>query len=433
MFFLLVRVDYIISFFTFGLLTSLLINLFSYINKTNRDFTNFLTSFVHNDFTIHYSAKNKGKSFDKLYQTFELIQAQLRSLNFEKEIINQHLQNLVEHMDVGVISLDKDQNIQLLNKAFRQMFNTPALSRGQHISKVSIELSNIVHQLRPDEKRLTKLKISSSLQQLIIHSSVYKLKGQEFKLISLKNIHGELDEREMESYQKLIRVLTHEIMNTLSPIISLSGTINQSVKDLVKEQTPLDDKTGNYLNEGIEAIQDRSQGLLKFTEEYRKLMRLPQPKLKLVDINEYFKKFRLLFEQQIKDKNIEFTFEYSEDIQHLNIDSELFEQLLINVYKNAIESFDQIEQTSHSVYKPTLRSTIHKNEEGFITITISDNGCGMDNEMQEKAFIPFFTTKEKGSGIGLSLSKQIVLLHKGRMHCDSKVGKGTKISILLNP
>jgi two-component system, NtrC family, nitrogen regulation sensor histidine kinase NtrY len=432
MYFLIIKTDYIISIFASILLLTLIINLLSYVNKTNRDFTNFLTSFVHNDFTIHYSGKNKGRSFDKLYQTFEQIQAQFRSLNFEKEVVNQHLQNLVKHIDVGIISLDKDQNIQLINEAFKMMFGLPNLTFGQPLSKVSTTFINIAREIKPNEKKLIKLKINKVLQQMVIHADVYKLNGHEYKLISLKNIHGELDEREMESYQKLIRVLTHEIMNTLSPIISLSGTINQSIKDLVHDQNPLDTETGNYLNEGIEAIQDRSQGLLKFTEAYRKLMRLPQPKLKLVDTNNYFNKFHLLFNQQIQDRNIEFTFSNSDDQDLLFIDPELFEQVLINIYKNAIESFDQFKAKKKPSFIPLIKTHILKKDERLIEIKISDNGCGMESESQEKAFIPFYTTKEEGSGIGLSLSKQIVLLHKGSINFESKAENGTTVSIFLN-
>ncbi len=424
-----IRTDYIVSVFGSMLFIILLINLFSYINKTNRDFTNFLTSFVHNDFTIHYSGKYKGKTFEKLYQTFELIQAQFRTLSFEKELINQHLQNLVEHVDTGIISLDKDLKIQLINKAFKRMFDQPHLSRGQNTSTINKSLINILREVKPGEKNLTKLRINNSLQQLAIHADVYKLNGIEYKLISLKNIHGELDEKEMESYQKLIRVLTHEIMNTLSPIISLSGTINQSVKELVKEQTPINAETGLYLNEGIEAIHDRSEGLLRFTESYRKLMRLPKPKLKPVETEAYFNKFRLLFEDQIKKKEIEFSITNHASENQLLIDPELFEQVLINIYKNAIESFDKIKKST--AFIPLIKTVIAKEENNSISIKIADNGCGIDSESQEKVFIPFYTTKNEGSGIGLSLSKQIVLLHKGGIVFNSEKGKGTEVSIFI--
>ncbi len=426
-----IRIDYIVSIFGFILFIALVINLFSYINKTNHDFTNFLTSFVHNDFTIHYSGKNKGRSFEKLYQTFELIQAQFRTLNIEKELINQHLQNLVEHIDIGIISVDKALKIQLINKAFKQMFNSPHLDRGQKLTKVGEEITSLLKEIKPNEKKLIKVSINNALQQLAIHTDVYKLNGLEYKLISLKNIHGELDEKEMESYQKLIRVLTHEIMNTLSPIISLSGTINQSVKELVKTQSPIDTETGNYLNEGIEAIQDRSQGLLKFTEAYRKLMRLPQPKLKLVDTNNYFNKFHLFFNQQIQEKNIEFTYSNPDDQEQLFIDPELFEQVLINIYKNAIESFEFKELKTEATFIPLIKTLISLEEDQLVSIKISDNGCGMDAESQENAFIPFYTTKNDGSGIGLSLSKQIILLHKGSISFESEKGKGTQVSIFL--
>ena len=156
LFFLFISTDYIISFFSTAFLIFLIINLFTYINKTNRDFTNFLTSFVHDDFTIHYSGRSKGHTFDKLYQTFELIQAKFRVLNFEKELVNQHLQNLVEHIDIGIISVDKDLNIQLTNKAFKKMFNMPYLTQGQNLSILNETLFQTIKSLKPDQKNWSK-------------------------------------------------------------------------------------------------------------------------------------------------------------------------------------------------------------------------------------------------------------------------------------
>lgn len=425
-----IRNDYIITFFGLLFTVLLITSLFSYINKTNRDFTNFLTSFVNNDFTIHYSGRDKGHSFDKLYKTFELIQAQFRTLSFEKELINQHLQHLVEHIDVGIISLDEKHKIQLINKAFKNMFGVPNLNRGQNITKLGKTFTGIIAEINPGDKKLTKLRINNSNQQLAIYANDYRLNNIAYKLISFKNIHGELDEREMESYQKLIRVLTHEIMNTLSPIISLSGTINQSVDELVNEQIPIDADTSSYLKEGIAAIQDRSEGLLNFTKAYRKLMRLPTPKPIQVEVEGYFKKLQLLFEQELQKKQIEFSIANPQALTHLFIDPELFEQVLINIYKNAIESFEPPQFETGSEFIPIIKTLISK-ESHISSIKISDNGCGMDDEAQDKAFIPFYTTKEEGSGIGLSLSKQIVLLHKGSLIFDSGKGKGTEISIFL--
>jgi len=436
-YFIFVSIDFIIVFFSICLLVFLLVNLFSYINKTNRDFTNFLTSFVHSDFTINYAAQGKGRTFEKLYQTFELIQKQFNKLHFEKEQVNQHLQNLIEHVDVGIISIDEELEIHLVNNAFKKLISIPFLSQGQSIIQLNEVLFKTMKEIEPNEKRLVKIKINNSVQELAIHANVYKLNARIFKLISIKNIHGELDEKEMESYQKLIRVLTHEIMNTLSPIISLSGTINQSIKELVKDKSSIDTETGNYLNEGIEAIHDRSEGLLKFTESYRKLMRIPQPKLKSVESQSYFHKLRTLLDQQLHANNIDFEMDIDEDLKQLFIDPELFEQVLINIYKNAIESFSltksMVKPMLDQSTLPSIKTQIYKSRDSNICIKISDNGSGMDKESIENAFIPFYTTKDEGSGIGLSLSKQIVLLHKGSIILESELGKGTDVYLFLNP
>ena len=283
---------------------------------------------------------------------------------------------------------------------------------------------------------MVKVKIDNVIQELAVHANVYKLNAREFKLISIKNIHGELDVKEMESYQKLIRVLTHEIMNTLSPIISLSGTINRSIKELAKDQSTMDEATGNYLNEGIEAIHDRSEGLLKFTESYRKLMRLPQPKMQSVETQVYFNKLQKLFDQQMHDNNITCSIEILDNQNYLFIDPDLFEQVLINIYKNAFEAFpifnSKTKPGTKIASRPTINTKVLKNKSGGTTIKITDNGCGMTTESIENAFTPFYTTKNGGSGIGLSLSKQIILLHKGSIIIDSKLNEGTNVNIFLN-
>lgn len=436
-YFIFVHIDFIIAFFSIGLLSFLIVNLFFYINKTNRDFTNFLASFVNNDFTIKFSVHRKGKNFEKLYQTFDLIQKKFSRLNFEKEQGNQHLQNLVEHVDFGIVSIDENLDIHLVNQAFKMMINLPYLSKGQSISQLDEILFKTIKSIKANEKRLIKIKTNNSVQELAIHANIYKLNAREFKLISIKNIYGELDAKEMESYQKLIRVLTHEIMNTLSPIISLSGTMNQSIKDLVKDQNSIDIETGNYLKEGIEAIHDRSEGLLKFTESYRKLMKLPKPNLKLIEILSYFNQLRTLLEPQLRINNIDFTINIEEDQKQLFIDPELFEQVLINIYKNAIESFSiknsKVNSKPEQSLHPTIKTHIYHSREAKSCIKISDNGSGMDKESIENAFIPFYTTKEEGSGIGLSLSKQIMLLHKGSIILESELGIGTEVYLILNP
>lgn len=434
-YFLFVQIDYIITFFGLLSLLFLIISLFRFIDKTNRDFTNFLTSFIHNDLTINYSNHSRGKTIDHLYKTFKIIQDQFRRISFERELMNQHLQNLVEHLDVGIISVDKDWKIQLINDAFKKILNRPYLSRGQNISEINKEFCEIIKETKPNEKRLINLKLHHSKQPFAIHTNQYKLGLHEFKLISIKDIHGELDANEMESYNKLIRVLTHEIMNTLSPIISLSGTINQSIKELVKEQNAIDPEAGNYLNEGIEAIQSRSEGLLKFTESYRKLLRIPQPKIKTIKTHEYFKKFNFLFKENIKCLQAEFSIKISDMVSHLSVDAELFEQVLINIYKNAFESFNQDEKKKAGIpdqnATPIIQTEVYQDADGLTVIKITDNGCGLDTKSSEQAFIPFYTTKEEGTGIGLSLSKQIVLLHGGSIILESEVSKGTTILIRL--
>ncbi len=424
LFYLLIKNDFIVTFFGIVLIIYIIISMVIYLNKTNKDFTRFLTSMANNDFTVNYFADYNDKTSRKLYQTYQDINNKFRHLRFEKELKNQHLQNLVEHMDIGIISVDKKLKVQLINEAFKKLLNCPHLSPGQSIQQLDPVFVKNIKDSKPNEKRLLKLNINKVEYQLAIHVAIYKLQSREFKLISIKNILSELDTREMESYQKLIRVLTHEIMNTLSPIISISNTIKESIKNKLNKKGPIDAESKTYLIEGINAIHNRSEGLLKFTNSYRKLTRLPIPKCKEVNIEEYFTKHKLLLEKSIIDGSVNFTLNIDEKLKTIIIDPDLFDQVLLNVYKNA---FEALVKAKH----PSIITQIYKNSNANVIIEIIDNGQGMNEEIIDKAFIPFFTTKDEGSGIGLSLSKQIMLLHNGRIKINSAKGEGSTVKLVL--
>lgn len=424
LFYLLIKNDYIITFFGLALIIYIITNLIFYLNKTNKDFTNFLTSMANNDFTVNYKALNNDKTSLKLYQTYQDINNKFRHLSFEKELKNQHLQNLVEHMDIGIISVDKNLTVQLINEAFKKLFNCPHLTSNQSILQLDPIFVKTVQESKPNEKKLLKLTINKVKYQLAIHVAIYKLQSREFKLVSVKNILTELDAKEMESYQKLIRVLTHEIMNTLSPIISISNTIKESIKNKANDKATIVTDSETYLTEGINAIHNRSEGLLKFTNSYRKLTRLPIPKYEEVNIEDYFTKHKLLLEKFIIDGSVNFILNIDKKLNTIIIDPNLFDQVLLNVYKNAFEALVKTRQAS-------IITNIYKNNNGNIIIEITDNGQGMSEEIIDQAFIPFFTTKDEGSGIGLSLSKQIMLLHNGKIEMNSIKDEGSTIKLVL--
>jgi len=417
---LLVNVDYIKASFVLFVLIVATAELVRFVNKSNRDFRDFINLLKNNDFSTRFSSEGKGRTFENLYTELNELSDKYHKLNLEKELKHRHLQTVLGHIDVGIISYDSSDTIQLVNQAFKDLFYLPYLSKYQSIDKLNKEFVEVIKELRPGTNKLFEIKIFERELHLALQANIYKLKEEEFKLISVKNIISELEQKELESYQKLIRVLTHEIMNSITPIASLSNTLNTLLKE---NEIQSNDDLAEQVKTGIEAIHDRSSNLLKFTESYRKLTRLPQPEFEKVKLEEIIQNTHAIVKSFPEAEKINFLIELEPNIT-LKADPKMIEQVLVNIYKNSIEVLGQI----HSAEINTKASLTKNNR---LQIEIMDNGPGMKEEILEKIFIPFYTTKKEGSGIGLSLCRQIILAHHGHIKVESWIDKGTKVSIFL--
>lgn len=296
------------------------------------------------DYTISYheqtrsgarrSQPNRSKSDTNLYHNLEKIGTQFRTLNFDRELQFQHLQKLIQHIDIGIIAFDNHDKIHLVNKSFQDLFELPFIAKNQPLNKLSPEFEAIIKQMQIGENRLFRKYSSGQSIELSLSASVYEFEGNTYKLISVKDIRGELDSKEQESFQKLISVLTHEIMNSVSPIVSLSSTLNDSLNN----SDSLTDIKIDSLKEAINAIHDRSRNLLSFTHEYRKLTKLPKPKFEIINVRELIKRINKLHQADFKNKNIQIHLNLDHKSQELYADEHLIEQAIINLYKNSIEA-----------------------------------------------------------------------------------------------
>ena len=261
--------------------------------------------------------------------------------------------------------------------------------------------------------------------QLAVFAIVLSLRGYEFKLVSIQNIQSELEEKEMDAWQNLVRVLTHEIMNSVTPISSLAGTVEGELSHYLNSaggisEMPKEDVQDLY--EAVDTIQKRSQGLIRFVQDFRNLTHIPKPKLAIISVEDLLKDINVLLASEITENNITYTQTIEPKSMSINADKALIDQVLINLIKNAIQSFD--EETTRIVEVKAFLS-----EKGRPTITVTDNGSGIDEEALEKIFIPFFTTKKRGSGIGLSLSRQIMRKHQGILGVKTKIDEGTEFTM----
>ncbi|MEJ1237002.1 ATP-binding protein [Chryseolinea sp. T2] len=397
-----------------------LIELLWFLDRFQRDFRTFLISLLHRDFTIHFEQTGRGKRLNALYDAMNQISSAFKKVSAEREAKHRFLELLVEHVQVGIISFNDEEQIHLINKALKNMLQLPLATPMDKLRGVDPALQQVLREIKAGETRLVKVKAGQDTLHLTVHATAFRLEEDFYKLVSMQNIRSELDAREMEAWQKLIRVLTHEIMNSISPITSLSGTLHSMVSAYVGKEPPPTLLT--TLDEGLDAIKKRSEGLLSFTEVYRKLTRVPTPVIKPTNVLALLRRMQLLFHEELSRKSITLSIDAHE--QEILVDSDLMEQALINLIRNAI---DALEGRS----EPAIQLSHFVTPDGRSMITISDNGDGIEPDKIDSIFIPFFTTKKNGSGIGLAITKQIVLLHGGSIKVNSTVGRGTEFSVYL--
>jgi len=394
-----------------------IVSLIHYIEKTNRIVTSFLESVRFSDFSRTFQAEGLGSSFDNLKKSFNKVIEDFQKIRSEKEEHYFYLQNIISHIEIGIIAYQKDGTVEMINNAAKKLFNVQQLKNIQLLETWNPGLELVFFNIEPGGNELIKVKRGEDLLQLSIYATEFKINERDIILVSIKNIQSELEEQEMEAWQKLIRVLTHEIMNSIAPIASLTSTVNLMVSEVAENIQP--HLKENFDREGIDdiinalnTIHKRSTGLIHFVEKYRNLTRIPKPNFSVYKLKDQFDNIYNLLEKEIKENNVKFEMSIVPDKLELTADEQLIEQVLINMVKNSIHALDSSEKK-----KISLKAFVNNN--GKRVIQIIDNGQGIIKEVGDKIFIPFFTTKSTGSGIGLSLSKQIMRVHNGNIKVNS--------------
>jgi signal transduction histidine kinase len=335
-----------------------------------------------------------------------------RKTRTEKEEHYRYLQTVVQHIGIGLIAYQPNGDVELINTAAKRLLGIPSLKNIQSLETFSKPLVDTLFQIKPKGRALIKVEDQNELLHLALYATEFKLRGEIFSLVSLQNIHSELEEREIEAWQKLIRVITHEIMNSITPISSLASTINEMLKEEIDSESLTD------VHDAAQTIQKRSQGLLHFVDAYRNLALIQKPNFQLFPVKELFSRVEKLMQANIKEKAIRLKINVDPKSLELTADPELIEQVLINLLLNALHSVEARK-------KAKIELSSRLDGRGRILIQVKDNGPGIVAEDLEKIFIPFFSTKEKGSGIGLSLSRQIMRLHHGSITVQSEPQKQT--------
>ncbi len=390
-----------------------LVDIFRFVSQTNRKLTRFLESVKYSDFISGFTADNKlGKSFKDLNIAFNEVLEAFRKARSEKEEHWQYLNSVVQQVRTGILSFDNEGNVQLMNANAKRFMGVTSLTNLRELIQTNPKLYHTLNNVRSGKSELYK--VSNELY-LTIQSTELRIRGVDVKLVTLQNIQPELQKQELEAWQNLTRVLRHEIMNSITPISSLTSTLREILDhDMERKNShyELKEEGAEDLKEGLSTIENRSKGLIKFIDAYREYTSLPKPKMTMVRVKDLVEKVTQLMKPELKKTNIKFHSACDSEYLTIQADVEMIEQVLINLLKNAIEALAE-------TAGPELQ-LIGGYEESGVKIEVVDNGPGIIKEALEHIFVPFYTTKRTGSGIGLSLSRQIMQMHNGSITVESE-------------
>ncbi len=394
-------------------------DLIHYVERTNRDLTRFLQAIRYEDFSQSFIGAGLGSSFSELKSAFTEVLDAFRKTRAEREENYRYLQTVVQHVGIGLICYKPDGEVVLINTAAQRTLRTAVVRNVRDLAEFSESLVQTLLEMQPGKKALLKVDRDGRQLQLVVYATELRMRGQTLTLVSIQNIQRELEEKEMEAWQDLIRVLTHEIMNSVTPIASLASTVKSSIA-LTKPQSGDTKEIELFqdITDAVSTIERRSTGLLHFVQTYRELTRIPKPNFEVFPIQNLFVNLEQLMRAEIRDRGLDFRSDIDPGSLEITADPELIEQVLINLLLNAIQALDGREGGK-------VRLIGNLDGRGNTIIQVYDNGPGILKEVQDRIFIPFFTTKQEGSGIGLSLSRQIMRLHNGSLSVQSQPDEET--------
>ncbi|MFH0759056.1 MAG: ATP-binding protein [Bacteroidota bacterium] len=396
-------------------------SLIRYVDRTNRELAGFLESIRYSEFTRSFQITDSGSSFDELNTAFNDVMKDFQQVRSEREEHFHYLQSIVQNIDISILAYQRDGTVEMINPAAKKLFQVNTLRNINMLRPLSEQLANTLLSINPGENKLVKVQDEEDILQLAIYATEFKVKDKVILLSTIKNIQSVLEEQETAAWQKLIRVLTHEIMNSIAPISSLSSTVESMVKPYAtgdKSSLEIDIETIQEIQGALKTINKRSTGLMTFVETYRSLTKIPDPNFEVVAMKDLINNVHRLMKKDVQRMNIKLSVTIEPESIEVQIDEQMIEQVLINLVKNSVQG---LEGTRDG--KILIRGFYNKR--GRPTIQVIDNGQGILDDVLDKIFIPFFTTKRSGSGIGLSLSRQILRLHGGTITAQSKPNEET--------
>jgi nitrogen fixation/metabolism regulation signal transduction histidine kinase len=402
-----------------------IIYLIYYINRTNRDLARFFDAFRFQDGSVSFTVREKQEKFSALYRSFEKLLKEFRQLRASLETEKHFYLGALNHIGMGLIIVSPDGTVKFSNRAIQRMIESGHIDNLNSLDKLKPGLGSTILQMSPNSKELVKVVLFNEVVQLSVRCTMFRMENVLYRIISFQDIKYEIEKNEAEAWQKLIRILTHEIMNSVSPITLTSSGLIQMLENegQPRDLAEIDKAVLSNVLTGLQAIRKRSRGLASFVENYNAINHLPQPVMTLVPISGLFNHIEMLMKEEFQRNHVVFETQVAPPSLVLHADERLVGQILINLLKNALQAMDKVQE------KHIRMSAFQMDEQ--VRISITDNGKGIPPELLDSVFVPFYTTRNEGSGIGLSLSREIMKLHGGGIRVYSEPGRETTFTLIF--
>ncbi|HEX2937136.1 MAG TPA: HAMP domain-containing sensor histidine kinase [Bacteroidales bacterium] len=412
--------------FSFGLMLLIfsISEFIYYSNSLNRKIAFFFDAVKNDDTTLHFPENRKNKSLQTLHHSLNGLNQRISEIKIKSENRERFYQEMMKYSATGILAVDEKESVEIINNSALQLIGMLQISHMSLLRQKNEALYNTLKSVKPSQTSTIKILSGDELKLISIKVAMLNFGNKQYRIYSLYDIKAEIEENELDSWQKLIRVITHEIMNSIAPITSLSSTLK---KFLTREGKAIEHdhitnkEIANTLH-GLDVIEKTSKDLMHFVEDYRRLTKVPKPVFATIVIEDWLNRIIALNAPRLEQENIELKLVNKNKLCALTGDEKLLTQVVINLLTNAMDALKATE-SKRIIIKVT--SPI----QGNTKISFSDNGAGIAPEEIEKIFIPFYTTKEHGSGIGLSLSRQIMRVHKGSISAISVPGKNTTFTL----
>ncbi len=424
--FMFFKTSYIISVMLLIILFIQMIFLIKFLNHNNRKIAFFFNAIKNEDFTLRFPEHGDIASFNELNQSLNTLNNIFQKVYIKNQAQEQYYQEILKQADIGILTFNNKGHILFANPKIEKLLNYTPLNHIKQLAQVDKKLFDVFNNIKSFERKLFEFTNERETIQLAIKSSEIVLNKEILNLVTIQDINNELDKKETDSWIKLIRVLTHEIMNTVTPITSISESILNYYKDKngILPASQIDEHKINTTAKGLEVIKNQGNDLMSFVQSYRSFLNVPAPDKKIIQVDQLLEKVQVLVSQQTGFNDIAFDLIGIDQNTEIYADEKLITQVLVNLSKNAIQALK-------GTHQGQLQLIYGVSDKGKKHITVKDNGPGIPPEIMDQIFVPFYTTKQDGTGVGLSLSKQIMHLHGGNLTVHSILGQETAFTLLF--